>query len=170
MFVAGIAAVGFAGLTFVARKTVAVLIAPGFAKTNTIALDHQAQFPPFITVVVSSSITQSGSMIAGDIPKLAIVQINPGYASSPGQDNNGTVVGVICQRPLASDAKTQSVFVRVKVVFFDALRRPWSSTELRQSVICADEDVRFVQTAYWGVRLGLCSNHLDALEQLPRDF
>ena len=79
---------GFAGLIFVTRKPGAVLIVPGFAKTNTIALDRQAQFP-FINVIVSSSITQSGSMIAGDIPKLAIVQINPGYASSPGQDDNG---------------------------------------------------------------------------------
>ena len=102
--------VGFAGLIFVTRKPGQYLIVPGFAKTNTIALDRQAQFP-FINVIVSSSITQSGSMIAGDIPKLAICLISAKTVT-------GTVVGVMCQQPLASNAKTQSVFAEgIKWVF-----------------------------------------------------
>jgi hypothetical protein len=56
-----------------------------------------ASVPAYIAVIVSSSITKSGSTISGDAPKVVIVKTNPGYGSSPGQTGTGTVVSVLCQ-------------------------------------------------------------------------
>ncbi|HEV2687359.1 MAG TPA: hypothetical protein VGV35_02360, partial [Bryobacteraceae bacterium] len=51
---------------------------------------------PFIAVMVSSTITQSGDTITGDISKIVIVRTNPGYGPSPGHAGTGTVVAVVC--------------------------------------------------------------------------
>ena len=51
---------------------------------------------PSITVIVASSITKSGSTIAGSIPELVIVQTDLGYAPDPGHPGTGTVTSVIC--------------------------------------------------------------------------
>jgi len=56
-----------------------------------------AAIPEFITVIVSSSVTKSGSLISGDNHKLVIVRINPGYGPSLGQTGTGTVYSVVCQ-------------------------------------------------------------------------
>jgi hypothetical protein len=53
--------------------------------------------PPFITVLVASSITKSGPTTTGDIPKMVIVQTDPGYGPNSGQSGTGTVVAVYCQ-------------------------------------------------------------------------
>ena len=52
--------------------------------------------PAYMAVIVSSSITQSGSTISGDTPHIVIVKTNPGYASDPGHAGTGTVVAVVC--------------------------------------------------------------------------
>ena len=52
--------------------------------------------PPFITVIVASSITKSGPTITGDIPQMVIVQTDPGYGPNPGHAGTGTVVAVSC--------------------------------------------------------------------------
>jgi hypothetical protein len=52
--------------------------------------------PDFMAVIVSSSITQSGSAISGDTAHIVIVQTNGGYAPSPGHAGTGTVVAVVC--------------------------------------------------------------------------
>jgi PKD repeat protein len=52
--------------------------------------------PDFMAVIVSSSITQSGSDISGDTAHIVIVQTNGGYAPSPGHAGTGTVVAVVC--------------------------------------------------------------------------
>ena len=52
--------------------------------------------PPFMGVVVSSSITKSGSTISGDVPKIVVVTPNPGYEPDPGHPGTGTVVAVYC--------------------------------------------------------------------------
>jgi uncharacterized repeat protein (TIGR01451 family) len=52
--------------------------------------------PLFMAVIVSSTVTKSGSTITGDIPKIVIVRTNPGYGPSPGQTGTGTVVAVAC--------------------------------------------------------------------------
>src|SRR5438445_4949506 len=50
-------------------------------------------FPPFMGVIVSSNVTQSGSVITGDIKDVVIVKTNPGYAPDPGRPGTGTLVG-----------------------------------------------------------------------------
>jgi hypothetical protein len=55
--------------------------------------------PHFITVIAASSITQSGSVISGNIPEMVIVQTDPGYGPNPGHAGTGTVVAVVCLMP-----------------------------------------------------------------------
>jgi hypothetical protein len=49
-----------------------------------------------VPVIVSSNITQSGSVITGDTSEVVLVQVDPGYAGDPGHPGTGTVVGVLC--------------------------------------------------------------------------
>ncbi|HKS73525.1 MAG TPA: hypothetical protein VJQ82_10045, partial [Terriglobales bacterium] len=60
-----------------------------------------ASVPPFMAVIVSSSIAQTGSVITGDIAEIVIVQTAPGYAPNPGHSGTGTVVAVLCKVPAA---------------------------------------------------------------------
>lgn len=53
--------------------------------------------PAYIAVIVSSSITQTGSTILGNTPKIVIVKTNSGYGPNPGRAGTGTVVSVLCQ-------------------------------------------------------------------------
>jgi hypothetical protein len=55
--------------------------------------------PDFMAVIVSSHITQSGSVITGDIKQLVVVHNNPGYAPDPGHPGTGTEVIPICMVP-----------------------------------------------------------------------
>jgi hypothetical protein len=52
--------------------------------------------PAYITVVVSSSIMQSGPTISGNIPQMAIIKTDPSYEPNPGHPGTGTVVAVFC--------------------------------------------------------------------------
>ena len=56
----------------------------------------QPPFPDYMAVIVSSTITKSGSTISGDTEHVIIVKTNPGYASDPGSAGTGTVAAVIC--------------------------------------------------------------------------
>ncbi|MGA2806072.1 MAG: hypothetical protein ABSF89_17070 [Acidimicrobiales bacterium] len=47
-------------------------------------------------VIVSSSITQSGSTISGNTPDIVVVKTNSGYAPDPGHAGTGTVVAQVC--------------------------------------------------------------------------
>jgi hypothetical protein len=53
--------------------------------------------PPYITVIATSSASQSGSVISGDNRKIIVVKVDLGYASDPGHPGTGTVVSVTCQ-------------------------------------------------------------------------
>jgi hypothetical protein len=55
-----------------------------------------ASIGPFIAVIVSSQITQSGSNISGDTVHVLIVKTDAGYQGNPGHAGTGTVVGVVC--------------------------------------------------------------------------
>jgi hypothetical protein len=57
-----------------------------------------ASVPSFMAVIASSSVTQSGSNIAGDTPSIVVVQTAPGYAPNPGHSGTGTVVAVWCPK------------------------------------------------------------------------
>lgn len=52
--------------------------------------------PPFMAVLVSSSIRQSGSTIAGNTVHMVVVKVDPGYAPNPGHPGTGKVVTTIC--------------------------------------------------------------------------
>jgi hypothetical protein len=52
--------------------------------------------PAYITVIVSSSIMQSGPTISGNVPQMAIIQTDPSYEPNPGHAGTGTVVAVFC--------------------------------------------------------------------------
>jgi PKD repeat protein len=52
--------------------------------------------PSYMGVIVSSSITQSGSTISGNTPDIVVVRTNSGYAPDPGHAGTGTVVAQVC--------------------------------------------------------------------------
>ena len=52
--------------------------------------------PAYMAIIVSSSITQSGSTISGDTVHLLLVKTDPGYQGNPGHAGTGTIVAVIC--------------------------------------------------------------------------
>jgi len=54
--------------------------------------------PQYITAVVTSKVTQSGSVINGTVTAFALIKIDPGYDGNPGHDGWGTVVDLLsCQ-------------------------------------------------------------------------
>jgi hypothetical protein len=52
--------------------------------------------PAYMAVIVSSSITQSGSAMSGNTPGMVVVKTNGGYAPDPGHAGTGTVIAKIC--------------------------------------------------------------------------
>jgi hypothetical protein len=52
--------------------------------------------PEYMAVIVTSSISKSGSQISGDTQHVVVVKTNPGYAGNPGSAGTGTVVATIC--------------------------------------------------------------------------
>jgi hypothetical protein len=49
-----------------------------------------------MAVIVSSSISKSGSTIAGNTPHVVVVETHPGYAPNPGHPGTGKVVADVC--------------------------------------------------------------------------
>jgi WD40 repeat protein len=52
--------------------------------------------PSFMGVVVSTTVSQSGSTISGDVSKIIVVTPNPGYEPDLGHLGTGTVVATFC--------------------------------------------------------------------------
>jgi hypothetical protein len=52
--------------------------------------------PGDMFVIVSSHITQNGSVISGDIKEIILVHNNPGYGPDPGHTGTGTEVILVC--------------------------------------------------------------------------
>ncbi|MGZ6637137.1 MAG: hypothetical protein ACXVII_30020 [Solirubrobacteraceae bacterium] len=52
--------------------------------------------PAFMGVIVSSSISKSGSQISGNTPHIVVVQTDPGYDANPGHAGTGKVVAQVC--------------------------------------------------------------------------
>jgi hypothetical protein len=52
--------------------------------------------PAFMGVLVSSKITQNGSIITGNIKQVVVVKTDPGYAPDPGHTGTGTIVTIVC--------------------------------------------------------------------------
>jgi len=55
--------------------------------------------PAVMGVIVSSQVTQQGSVITGDIKQVVIVKNDPGYQPSPGHDGTGTEIAILCALP-----------------------------------------------------------------------
>jgi hypothetical protein len=55
-----------------------------------------ASVPKFITIIVTSSAIKSGSTIGGNVTKLVIIQVDPGYTPNPDTPGTGTVYSVVC--------------------------------------------------------------------------
>jgi hypothetical protein len=55
-----------------------------------------ATLPSFMGVVVSTAVSKSGPTLSGDVPKIVVVQTNPGYAPDPGHPGTASVVAVFC--------------------------------------------------------------------------
>jgi hypothetical protein len=55
--------------------------------------------PMVMGVIVSSRVTQSGSVISGDIKQVVVVRNDPGYGPSPGHPGTGTEIAVVCMTP-----------------------------------------------------------------------
>ena len=51
--------------------------------------------PAYMAIIVSSSMSKSGSTINGDVAKIVIVRTDSGYDANPGHDGTGTVVGTL---------------------------------------------------------------------------
>jgi hypothetical protein len=52
--------------------------------------------PSYMAVIVASSVSQSGSVVSGNAPRIVIVHTNPGYAPDPAYPGSGTIVAVLC--------------------------------------------------------------------------
>jgi hypothetical protein len=52
--------------------------------------------PAYMGVIVSSSISKTGSIISGDTAHIVIVKTKPGYGPAPGHAGRGTVVAQLC--------------------------------------------------------------------------
>jgi len=52
--------------------------------------------PPYMAVIVSSSVGKAGPRISGDTVHMVVVKTDPGYAPNPGHAGTGTVVAQIC--------------------------------------------------------------------------
>jgi hypothetical protein len=52
--------------------------------------------PLYMGVVVSKTVTKSGSTISGDVPLIVVVQTNAGYAPDAGHAGTGTVIATYC--------------------------------------------------------------------------
>jgi hypothetical protein len=48
-----------------------------------------------MAVVVSDSITKSGSTITGTVKQIVVVKTDPGYGPAPGHAGTGTIVATI---------------------------------------------------------------------------
>ena len=60
-----------------------------------------ATIGPVVPAIVSSHITQTGSVISGDTTEVVLVQVDPAYAGNPGHPGTGTVIGILCGGILA---------------------------------------------------------------------
>jgi hypothetical protein len=58
--------------------------------------DPPGSVPSYMGVLVSSSVTKSGSTFAGNIAKIVVVLTQPGYGPNPGSPGTGTVVATYC--------------------------------------------------------------------------
>ncbi len=52
--------------------------------------------PSFVAVLVTSTVSQTGSVVSGTVSEIVVVSTNPGYLNDPGDPGFGTVVAILC--------------------------------------------------------------------------
>ena len=52
--------------------------------------------PTYMGVLVTGSVSKSGSTISGTWSKIVVVRVDPGYGPNPGHDGTGTIVATFC--------------------------------------------------------------------------
>jgi len=57
-----------------------------------------ATVPQFMALIVSSNVTQNGSVISGTIQRIVVVRTEPGYGPNPGHRGYGEVIAVVCSQ------------------------------------------------------------------------
>jgi len=72
--------------------------------------------PQYIAVLVTSSVTKSGSIISGDVRKIVVIKTDPGYGPNPGHAGTGTVVSVVCSQMAMSPRPPESLLERAELV------------------------------------------------------
>jgi hypothetical protein len=55
-----------------------------------------ATVPSYMTVVVTGSVVQSGSVVSGTVSEIVVVRTDAGYLNDPGDPGTGTVVAILC--------------------------------------------------------------------------
>jgi hypothetical protein len=53
--------------------------------------------PSFMGVIVSTTVSKSGSTISRNVFQIIVVTTNPGYEPNPGHPGTGTVVATFCK-------------------------------------------------------------------------
>ncbi len=66
------------------------------ARPGNSASPPNGPLPSYMGVIVSSSVTKSGSTISGNAPHIAVVKTNGGYGPDPGHAGTGVVVALAC--------------------------------------------------------------------------
>jgi hypothetical protein len=56
-----------------------------------------AAVPSYVAVLVTSSVSQSGSVVSGTVSEIVVVSTDPGYLNDPGDQGFGTVVAILCR-------------------------------------------------------------------------
>jgi hypothetical protein len=68
-------------------------------------------------VVVSSTISKSGSSISGNVPKIVVVRTNPGYEGNPGPSRHGGGRSRVLQIRCASQLEGHSPGNEIDALF-----------------------------------------------------
>jgi hypothetical protein len=55
-----------------------------------------ATVPSYVAILVTSSVSQAGSVVSGTVSEIVVVSTNPGYLNDPGDPGTGTVVAILC--------------------------------------------------------------------------
>jgi hypothetical protein len=51
--------------------------------------------PTVMGVIVTSKVTQAGSTLSGNTPRMVLVKTYPGYNPATGSPGTGTIIGVV---------------------------------------------------------------------------
>ena len=87
---------GFAGSVTLPKKSPANICGTTFKTLPGNSPPPVAGVPPYMGVLVTSSVTKSGNEISGNWAKIVVVMVDPGYAPNPGHPGTGTIVATFC--------------------------------------------------------------------------